>query len=288
MTVERRFLIASSLARLLRKGGHPERVVEGYLPSSSSWIHFVAIEGSGCQLVLHPQDKSQAQDGAPIPRRHAEALLEICAGKIGYERTPVRVANCRRAVLDHILVPGRCDLLRIEFEDLASSRTFSLPSWFGPEITDEPSYEKYAIALNGAPAQELEMIKNEGLEASLNLLEGRAADLQPGEPSRRTEELASHETVRIAVSSAAVLGNQSSQRPIKERDGHPLSAVAALAEAVHAPVTRVAERDGARKPLEAESNWNSLRTSPRLALSRANPIADRQQGGWSSSEKVTH
>ena len=50
---QRRFLIASSLARLIRKEqGIASRIVEGYFPARPDWDHFVSLEPGHCFLVL--------------------------------------------------------------------------------------------------------------------------------------------------------------------------------------------------------------------------------------------
>ena len=50
---QRRFLIASALARLIRKEqGVAGHIVEGYFPARPDREHFVSIEPGHCYLVL--------------------------------------------------------------------------------------------------------------------------------------------------------------------------------------------------------------------------------------------
>jgi len=79
---QRRFLIASSLARLIRKDcGMAGRIVEGYFPPRPDRDHFVSIEPGHAYLVLAPaREGAGDEERTEVPRSQAEALLSIWAG----------------------------------------------------------------------------------------------------------------------------------------------------------------------------------------------------------------
>jgi len=92
---QRRFLIAPSLARLIRKEqGAVGRIVEGYFPARPDREHFVSIEPGHSYLVLAPaRDGAGQEERTEVPRSQAEALLSVSAGKVGFECTISRVAR---------------------------------------------------------------------------------------------------------------------------------------------------------------------------------------------------
>ena len=106
---QRRFLIASSLARLIRKeGGVAGRIVEGYLPARPDRDHFVSLEPGHSYLVLAPaKEGAGEEERTEVPRSQAEALLPICAGKVGFECTIVRLRGDTQALLQRFVRPGR-------------------------------------------------------------------------------------------------------------------------------------------------------------------------------------
>jgi hypothetical protein len=105
---QRRFLIASSFARLIRKEqGVVGRIVEGYFPARPHREHFVSIEPSQCCLVLAPtREGGGAEERAEIPRSHAEALLAVCTGKVSFECTIVLLGGSQHALLQRFIAPG--------------------------------------------------------------------------------------------------------------------------------------------------------------------------------------
>src|SRR3954471_12002444 len=107
---QRRFLVASSLARLIRKeGGVAGRVVEGYFPARPDRDHFVSLEPGHSYLVLAParEGAEEEEERTEVPRSQAEALLAVCAGKVGFERTRVRLAPDPGAGAARVLRPRR-------------------------------------------------------------------------------------------------------------------------------------------------------------------------------------
>lgn len=173
----RRFLIASSLARLLRKErGVEGRVVEGHFPARARRMHFVSFEPGQAHLVLNntgAEGEDSAEERVEVPHPHAEALLEVCAGKVGFERTRLRLGAGSRLLLQHFIHPATLDLLTVVVDDEGEHGPgeFAAPAWFGPEVTHDPAWERRSIALQGAPAVPDVPLSNAALDALLSDLE---------------------------------------------------------------------------------------------------------------------
>ena len=169
---QRRFLTASSFARLIRKeGGMAGRIVEGYFPARPDWDHFVSIESGHAYLVLAPVGGAGEEERTEVPRSQAEALLAVCAGKVGFEGTLVQLRDGRQTFLQRFIAPGSLDLLSIEFAAGEDADGFVPPAWFGPEVTQNPAYHRGSLARAGLPAPEDIPISNTMLEELLDLLE---------------------------------------------------------------------------------------------------------------------
>ena len=171
--VQRRFLVASSLARLIRReGGVAGRVVEGYFPARPDRDHFVSLEPGHSYLVLAPAGEGAGdEERTEVPRSQAEALLAVCAGKVGFECTIVRLRDGKQALLQRFVAPGSLDLLSVEFAAGEDAEGFVPPAWFGPEVTQNPAYHRGSLARTGLPASEDIPLSNTMLEELLDLLE---------------------------------------------------------------------------------------------------------------------
>jgi CYTH domain-containing protein len=178
---QRRFLVASSLARLIRKErGMAGRIVEGYFPARPDRDHFVSIEPGHAYLVLAPVGGAGEGERTEVPRSQAEALLAVCAGKVGFERTIVRLRDGKQALLQRFVAPGSLDLLSIEFAAGEDASGFVPPAWFGPEVTQNPAYHRGSLARTGLPASEDILLSNTMLEELLDLLEESTIAAQLG------------------------------------------------------------------------------------------------------------
>src|SRR5215203_557426 len=168
----RRFLVASSIARLIRKeGGVAGRIVEGYFPARSDQEHFVSLEAGHAYLVLAPVGGAGAEERTQVPRGQAEALLAVCAGKVGFECTIVRLPSGKQALLQRFIAPGSLDLLSIAFAAGEDADGFVPPVWFGPEVTQNPAYHRGSLARAGLPASEEIPLSNAMVEELLDLLD---------------------------------------------------------------------------------------------------------------------
>jgi CYTH domain-containing protein len=201
---QRRFLIASAFARLIRKEqGVVGRIVEGYFPARPHREHFVSLEPSQCYLVLAPaREGSSAQERAAIPRSHAEALLVVCVGQVGFECIIVPLGASQHALLQRFIAPGSLDLLTVEFEDRENASAFVPPAWFGPEVTQDAAYDRGALARAGVPAPEAIPVSNAMLEELLGRLEEASLAAQLGRlsPRRVLEEHLADEPAKGACS----------------------------------------------------------------------------------------
>jgi len=215
---ERRFLVASSLARLLRKDrGAVSRIVEGYFPARPGLDHFVSIEPGHAYLVLAAaRDGAGAEERTEVPRSQAEALLPVCAGKVGFECTIVRLQSEKEALLQRFIAPGSLDLLSVEFAEGEDANGFMPPAWFGPEVTQNPAYERGSLARAGMPTPEEVPLSNAMLDELLDTIESGEATVQPGGKSlpQATDAHEAEQRIEGAVSEA-------DQRPAESthRDG---------------------------------------------------------------------
>jgi CYTH domain-containing protein len=231
---QRRFLIASALARLIRKEqGVVGRIVEGYFPARPDRDHFVSIEPGRCYLVLAPtKEGSGAEERTDVPRSQAEALMAVCAGKVGFECTIVGLRGGKPALLQRFIAPGVLDLLSVEFEEGEDANAFVPPAWFGPEATQNAAYDRGSLARVGLPTPEEIPLSNAMLDELLHMLEEgvTAAQLCRAPPQRApdTRPVSGH----TEESSQA---NQLSALPAES--AHMDSVIANLAEALDGPET---------------------------------------------------
>jgi CYTH domain-containing protein len=169
--VQRLFVIAPSVARLIRKERGGERVLEGYFPNQPNRSTYVRIEETRSSLILEAGPDGALEEQADLPPGHAQALLAVSKGQVEYVRTRLSVGAHEIQVL-HFVKPGPFDLVAIANAPEDGQDFPSLP-WFGPEVSAEPAYERRRLALDGAPeAPEVEFT-NAALNSLLELLEDR-------------------------------------------------------------------------------------------------------------------
>lgn len=206
MSTVRRFLVAPSLVRLIRKGRGGARITEGHFAPQGGRASYVRVDGQVCQLVL----VNKGPDGIPVeertdvPRAHGDALLDVCPGKAAYDRTTVNVGG-REIAIDRYVTPGSLDLISIVFDSDGDATAFQVPSWFGREVSNEPAFERQALAIQGVPAAEEVALSNAALDAVLDLIEPRFGFGRYGGGSRTSEsdEGASGAMRRIVTPPAA-------------------------------------------------------------------------------------
>jgi len=179
MAIARRFLIASSLTRLIRKERGSERVTEGHFPPQAERQSHVRIEKGQCYLVLTSRDGEMdaAEDWTDVPRSHAEALLDVCPGTAVFERSRLRTGD-HEALIDRFIAPAPLDIVSVEFATRGHADAFVPPVWFGAEVTGDDSYTNRGIAISGRPDAPDTPLSNDALEIALDLLESDAGEGQ--------------------------------------------------------------------------------------------------------------
>ncbi|ACL55351.1 hypothetical protein [Methylobacterium nodulans] len=188
MTLVRRFLVAPSLVRLIRKERGASRITEGYFQPQAGRTSFVRVDGTQCHLVLMTTDEAgvSGEERTEVPRAHGDALLDVCAGKAAYDRTVIALGNGRDALVDRYATPGALDLISVAFAEADEASGFAPPAWFGPEVTADTAYLGSSIALQGTPQPGEVPLSNAALDAVLDLVEHRYGFGRYGAP--RTDD----------------------------------------------------------------------------------------------------
>jgi CYTH domain-containing protein len=169
--IQRLFVIAPSVARLIRKERGGEPVIEGYFPDQPQRSTYVQIEESRSSLILEAGADEASEERADLPPAHAQALLAVSQGQVEYLRTRLSVASHEIQVLRFIR-PAPLDLVAVAAPSEDEQAFRPLP-WFGPEVTAEPAYRRRRLALDSQlDTSELD-VSNAALNSLLDLLEDR-------------------------------------------------------------------------------------------------------------------
>ncbi len=171
MPLQRLFIIAPSLGRLIRKDRGGERVIEGYFPDQPGRSTYVQIEEGRASLILEVGGEEASEEQADLPRAHAQALLAVSQGQVEYLRTRLPIGSHEILAL-HFVNPAPLDLVAIA--DAPGDEKDQPPlAWFGPEVSAEPAYQGRRLAQEGAPdAQDVD-VTNGALNSLLDLMEYR-------------------------------------------------------------------------------------------------------------------
>ena len=180
MSVVRRFLVAPSLVRLLRKERGGARVTEGYFAPQAGRTSFVRLQGTNCFLVLMTgAEGAMAEERTEVPRAHGDALLDVCQGRAVYERTTVSLGGSVEALVDRYVRPSGLDVVSLVFSDASAAQGFTPPVWFGAEVTTDKAYDGQSIAITGVPNPGDIPLSNAALDAVLDLIEPRFGSNRP-------------------------------------------------------------------------------------------------------------
>jgi CYTH domain-containing protein len=257
MSTIRRFLVAPSLVRLIRKERGGARITEGHFAPQGGRASYVRVDGQNCQLVLvnKGSDGIPAEERTDVPRAHGDALLDVCPGKAAYDRTTLAVAG-RDIVIDRYVTPGSLDLISVVFDNDGEAAAFQAPGWFGREVSSEPAFERQALAIQGVPAAEEVPLSNTALDAVLDLIEPRFGfGRYGGSPPRAAEPddaavNAMRRIVTPAAPVAAAMAAAAAAPAPEAREPAPPPAPAAEASAEPAPEPHAAP-DPAPEPAPA-------------------------------------
>jgi hypothetical protein len=184
--MQRQFIIAPSVARLIRKEREGERVIEGYFPDHAHRRTFVRVEEARSSLILEPGADGESEERADLPLAHAQALLAVSQGQVEYVRN--RLSNGSRGIqVLHVVRPSPLDLVALALAPEGEQDVPPLP-WFGPEVSAEPAYQRRRLALDGAPEAPEVDVSNAALNSLLDLLDDRFTNwLGPHEAARSDE-----------------------------------------------------------------------------------------------------
>jgi CYTH domain-containing protein len=170
MPMQRLFIIAPSLARLIRKERGGERVQEGYFADQSQRSTFVQIEEARSSLILEVGEGTSEQR-ADLPPAHAQTLLAVSQSQVEYLRTSLSIGSYEILVL-HFIRPAPLDLVGVAVPSENEQNFHPLP-WFGLEVSVEPAYQRRHVALKGAPDARDVDVTNGALNSLLDLMEDR-------------------------------------------------------------------------------------------------------------------
>jgi hypothetical protein len=169
----RLFIIAPSLASLIRKERGGEHVIEGYFPDHPQRSTFVQIEETGGRLILEVGEGAASEEQADLPPAHGQALLAVSQGQVEYLRTKLSIGSHEIQAL-HFVRPGALDLVAVTVAPEDAPDLPPLP-WFGPESSSAPAYQRRRLALDGYPDTPEVDVSNAALNSLLDLLEDRFA-----------------------------------------------------------------------------------------------------------------
>jgi CYTH domain-containing protein len=231
----RRFLVSPCIARLMaRERGFDRQIVEGYLSSQPGKDQLIRLEADQAHFVLSGQDPAGdlVEKIAPLPREHAEALFGLCIGQISYDRLhlPPQTGLSYQIQLDRVVYPSSFDLITVEFDDVQQAEAFQVPTWFGPEVTTEFTYEWRYIALNGLQSNLEVPLSSQQVEAVLDMLDQSQA-------APHANNVSAADDVIVALSRS--LETSGLLKAAKETTAP--SAQDPLAEETHEPMKRSAQ-----------------------------------------------
>jgi CYTH domain-containing protein len=194
----RRFLVSPCIARLIaRERGFDRQIVEGYLSSQTGKDQLIRLEADQAHFVLSERDPAGdlVEKLAPLPREHAEALFGLCIGQISYDRLhlPSQPGLSHAIQLDRVVYPSSFDLITVEFDDVQHAEAFQVPTWFGPEVTTEFTYEWRYIALNGLQSNLEVPLSSQQVEAVLDMLD-------QSQPAPHANNVSAADDVIVALS----------------------------------------------------------------------------------------
>ena len=247
MAVQRRYLLPSSLARLLqREGGAATRLIEAHFPARSDRTQLVRVERGQASLILRSNapDGQVSEEAVEVPLSHAEALVEVAAGTVAFDRTAITLGRGMEGVLDRYILPQGLDLLSVTIT--GDIRLFAPPLWLGREVTSDEAFEARELAINGLPAVEEVEVTNAALEALLDTLEMRGLRPSRAPDPRRASRMPAPPTPPPAATPVLDTSNESAPPASFNPDRlDPPLATETVNDDGEAPSTSAGPHDGA-------------------------------------------
>ncbi len=171
MRITRRFLVAPTLARLIEKERGGRHVTEGYFADQPRGSTCVRLEdGIGSLILVRHGSGRRVEEVTDLPQGHAEALLDLAQGGVGYRRIPLSLGP-RGVQLLRFAAPGPLDLVSVEFERDEHARGFQPLHWFGREVSTDPSYQNRSLAFMGLPHEAEVELTDMALNSLMDTLE---------------------------------------------------------------------------------------------------------------------
>lgn len=105
MPMQRLFIIAPSLARLIQKERGGECVVEGYFPDQPHRSTYIQIEEGRASLTLEAGADEASEERTDLPLAHVQALLAVAQSQVEYLCTRLAIGSNEIQVL-HFIRPA--------------------------------------------------------------------------------------------------------------------------------------------------------------------------------------
>ncbi|MBO1909491.1 hypothetical protein J4G37_32295 [Microvirga sp. 3-52] len=203
MTIRRHFLLASSLARLIQRERGGLRQIEGFFPEQKERTSWVRLEENRALLILRSAGPyGDVEDEIDVPVMHAQALLDVCAGKIDYTRTMLSISD-RVALIDQVVRPRALHFVTVEFDNAEAATGFAPLPWFGPEVTADCRFTYQALALRGLSETPDVLLSDAALDSLLDTLENRFMAQSRVAISHPTGKLVPEARVRVSAPAQA-------------------------------------------------------------------------------------
>lgn len=234
MKQQRRFAIAPSFLRLIRRERPGIRIVEGHFPDQPDRRSHVRLEGERCELVLETVSEGvvSGEERTEVSRAQGEILLDVCAGKVSYERMRLDAGDGPIVVVDRYLSPSVAGVVRIVFDSAEDASAFKPPIWCGPELAAADPIEPRALALGARPRVFDGPIPDAALESLLDILDG----LAPRFAGRGRDDAVLNALKRLARPDAAPdAPRQATQAPQAPAQVVPQTAANGVHHAVASP-----------------------------------------------------
>lgn len=282
MTRTRRFRLAPGFARLIGREQQAWPVVEGHFPDQSDRRSFLRLEGESCTLVLQDllPDGGVSEERTEVSRAQGEVLMDVCAGRVVYERLPFEGGGGLDIEILRFVSPTACAFILLHFADSIQAGGFRPPLWFGTELTEEETCEPRQVALGRKPAVHDGTIQNAALESLLDHLEARSgrygSGRGPGGLAGYTPQgaanAASQNRAQAASSGGGAPAREAAPRPATQADPEPVAQ--AVPQASSEPAGRPAARPaGQAAPPPRQGQPARPRANPTMV----NPAPARPQ-----------
>lgn len=153
--IERKFLVAQVPGDLEANPSY--ELEQGYIAITNEGVEVRVRHREGAQALLTIKSgggQERLEEEIEIDDRRFRALWPLTDGRrIRKRRYLIPIGDGLHIELD--VYRGELDGLRtaeIEFDSADAARAFTPPSWFGPEVTDDPRYKNKRLATDGLPA----------------------------------------------------------------------------------------------------------------------------------------